>query len=128
MGALSGFCSSTGNPDIPSSASPSSSQASASSSAKLPSPLSVESPYSFEKLKSPFLEWDDGGRGVVGVRIDCIEDFRLRVGLEGVKELVWGLEEGKVRLKLEDGRRRWSVVGDCGIMFPPIQRLNPWQL
>ena len=51
---------------------------------------------------------------MVGVRKDCVEDFRLCEGLIGVNVMLWGLVG--VKEKLEGRRLRCRVSGEYGIM------------
>jgi len=46
-----------------------------------------------------------------------MEDLRLREGLIGVNVALCGLLEVKERSRLEGGRRRCGVRGECGILW-----------
>lgn len=48
-----------------------------------------------------------------------MEDLRLLEGLAGVNVALWGLLEVKERSRLEDGRRRCGVRGECGMLRLP---------
>ena len=46
-----------------------------------------------------------------------MDDLRLREGLVGVNVTLWGLLEAKERSRLEDGRLRCGVRGECGMLW-----------
>lgn len=45
-----------------------------------------------------------------------MDDLRLREGLMGVNGALWGLLEVKERSRLEEGRLRTGVRGECGML------------